>query len=552
MQTFILILILIAITIILVFIHELGHFLAAKYSGVYVGEFAVGFGPKLFQFKYKETYYSLRILPFGGYVSLLTDEIVSKIEEAKQQLDSNPEIYEQLVKQIKPYDLEQDFSSMKTYEKSSYFQKSLIVLAGVTLNLILSFIVLLGTYGIQGKVYNTNMIYTDTNLTMSPFLANVQDSTVVYNITNQNPNFKYCNTEITLGCLTDELLGKDDYDLVYNQMTTSFYQNFNFLIIKDKDSTKIDQSSHSISEIINPEKKDISNGITLEDSLNSYDKVFEMADSKNNIYYGYDQTRDIINDIFDGSTLKIYYKPRLALEVLPKKGGETSLLSYSPEVGNQPITLQTSDSIYRTLMYTIDNNGVNYGSNEIDYADTIKYEGLVYNPYSQMNELWYSVEIKLPDYINSSESIEVNGYDIYSMNMFIDNVFRLNFTNELSGGDAFINALTDTFKYMATPYAAIFSQPDLSIHVQGKNETQSGYQYMNFNIALAALSSMLILFNMLPIPPLDGYKFYEATYEKLRKKEISQETKIKMNKYGWSFIMIITVVLIVVPFFVYF
>lgn len=58
----------------LVFIHELGHFLLAKRSGILVREFAIGFGPKLFSKRYGETLYSLRILPLGGYVRMAGED----------------------------------------------------------------------------------------------------------------------------------------------------------------------------------------------------------------------------------------------------------------------------------------------------------------------------------------------------------------------------------------------------------------------------------------------------------------------------------------------
>lgn len=50
--------------------HEGGHFVAAKLSGVQVNEFALGMGPKLFSFKKGETQYSFRLLPIGGYCSM--------------------------------------------------------------------------------------------------------------------------------------------------------------------------------------------------------------------------------------------------------------------------------------------------------------------------------------------------------------------------------------------------------------------------------------------------------------------------------------------------
>jgi regulator of sigma E protease len=54
----------------LIFIHEGGHFLAARLFKVKVEEFSIGFGPKIFSKKGKETNYSLSLIPFGGYVKM--------------------------------------------------------------------------------------------------------------------------------------------------------------------------------------------------------------------------------------------------------------------------------------------------------------------------------------------------------------------------------------------------------------------------------------------------------------------------------------------------
>ncbi|WP_123054053.1 M50 family metallopeptidase [Clostridium sp. JN-1] len=58
----------------LILIHELGHFTLAKLNGVKVEEFAIGMGPQLFKINGKETLYSIRILPIGGYVKMLGEE----------------------------------------------------------------------------------------------------------------------------------------------------------------------------------------------------------------------------------------------------------------------------------------------------------------------------------------------------------------------------------------------------------------------------------------------------------------------------------------------
>ncbi|NLM62770.1 MAG: RIP metalloprotease RseP [Mollicutes bacterium] len=60
-----------------IFIHELGHFIFAKKAGIYVYEFSLGMGPKIFEFNRKndETTYSIRLFPIGGYVSMSGEEV---------------------------------------------------------------------------------------------------------------------------------------------------------------------------------------------------------------------------------------------------------------------------------------------------------------------------------------------------------------------------------------------------------------------------------------------------------------------------------------------
>lgn len=59
----------------IVFVHEFGHFIFAKINGVYVYEFAIGMGPKLFSKKGKETEYSIRLIPIGGFCQLAGEDV---------------------------------------------------------------------------------------------------------------------------------------------------------------------------------------------------------------------------------------------------------------------------------------------------------------------------------------------------------------------------------------------------------------------------------------------------------------------------------------------
>ncbi len=72
----------IALFLLLVIIHEFGHFIAAKAVGVRVNEFAVGFGPKLFKKKIGETVYALNLVPLGGYCAMEGEDEDSDDERA--------------------------------------------------------------------------------------------------------------------------------------------------------------------------------------------------------------------------------------------------------------------------------------------------------------------------------------------------------------------------------------------------------------------------------------------------------------------------------------
>ncbi len=75
-------LIAILLFLVLIVIHEFGHFIAAKLMGVRVNEFAVGFGPKLFSKKWGETKYALNLIPLGGYCTMEGEDEESTDERA--------------------------------------------------------------------------------------------------------------------------------------------------------------------------------------------------------------------------------------------------------------------------------------------------------------------------------------------------------------------------------------------------------------------------------------------------------------------------------------
>lgn len=111
--------------LILIVIHEFGHFIAAKLLGVRVNEFAVGFGPKLFSYKGQETTYKLNLVPLGGYCAMEGEDESSSDERA--------------------------FCNKKPW------RRFLIVSMGAIFNIILGFI-LIGCMLIPTKVYTTTTV----------------------------------------------------------------------------------------------------------------------------------------------------------------------------------------------------------------------------------------------------------------------------------------------------------------------------------------------------------------------------------------------------------
>ena len=137
-----------------IFVHELGHFVVAKLCGVRCDKFYLGFdiaGYKLFKFKKGETEYGIGILPLGGYVKMLGQEdnparLKEEIEKAKEAGKSEIEDADG-----KKVDLETAQAAL--YDPRSYLAKSVpqrmaIISAGVIMNLIFAFIVAVIAFGL--------------------------------------------------------------------------------------------------------------------------------------------------------------------------------------------------------------------------------------------------------------------------------------------------------------------------------------------------------------------------------------------------------------------
>ena len=98
----------------LIFVHELGHFLAAKASGVQVNEFAIFMGPALVKWQRGETQYSIRCIPIGGYCAM----------EGEDEDTDNP----------------------RSFQKAAWWKRLIILVAGAGMNFIAGFLIFAALY----------------------------------------------------------------------------------------------------------------------------------------------------------------------------------------------------------------------------------------------------------------------------------------------------------------------------------------------------------------------------------------------------------------------
>lgn len=141
---------------VVVFIHEFGHFIFAKKAGVYVYEFSIGMGPRIFKFNRKpkkkmvngkevevvdETDYCIRLFPIGGFVQMAGEEV----------------------------EVDEKIPEDKRLQSKKWHQRFMVMVAGVMNNFILAFIILL-IIGWTNNVSLNSTLASDINTELYPNL----------------------------------------------------------------------------------------------------------------------------------------------------------------------------------------------------------------------------------------------------------------------------------------------------------------------------------------------------------------------------------------------
>ena len=114
----------------LIFVHELGHFVAAKLSGVRVNEFSMFMGPAIFKKQVGETLYSLRTIPLGGYCAM----------EGENEDTDDP----------------------RSFQKAAWWKRLIILVAGAFMNLLAGVIIFMCLFLPQKEIVQPKIMeFTD-------------------------------------------------------------------------------------------------------------------------------------------------------------------------------------------------------------------------------------------------------------------------------------------------------------------------------------------------------------------------------------------------------
>ena len=155
-----------------VFVHELGHFLAAKAVGVYAPRFSIGFGPALWRRRWGETEYVLALLPLGGYVRMASnqDQATAFLEGGSEDravpetgangappMVTGSEGKDWDPNAMKPFG-PKPIPDHRWFESKPLVARLFILIAGVTMNVLLAFVIEIGTLSAYGRQYTPAVV----------------------------------------------------------------------------------------------------------------------------------------------------------------------------------------------------------------------------------------------------------------------------------------------------------------------------------------------------------------------------------------------------------
>lgn len=223
----------------IIFIHEFGHFITAKKSGIKVNEFSLGMGPKIFSFGKGETKYSLRIFPIGGFCAM----------EGEDEESPEP----------------------RAFNNAKVWKRMIVIIAGAVMNIILGF-VLMFVVVVQQDSYSSTEVQSFPATSFSS-CTGLQSGDVIKEIngygisTSMDFNYPISTAKLkTVDGSTLEIYKEDCGNNLYNMAVK---------IVQDKNNKLSDETVSKVNELLSKSSSEIVKANSKEDAYSIYEKYYK-------------------------------------------------------------------------------------------------------------------------------------------------------------------------------------------------------------------------------------------------------------------------------------
>ena len=263
----------------IIFIHEFGHFITAKKSGIKVNEFSLGMGPKIFSFGKGETKYSLRVFPIGGFCAM----------EGEDEESPEP----------------------RAFNNAKVWKRMIVIIAGAVMNIILGF-VLMFVVVVQQDAYSSTEVQSFPATSFSS-CTGLQSGDVIKEIngygisTSMDFNYPISTAELkTVDGSTLEIYKEDCGNNLYNIAVS---------LVQDKNNKLSDEQVSKVNELLSKSTNDIVKAKSKEDAFSVYENYYKEINDACGI-------KDYkVEKIVEKETRKRY-----TADILVERNGEEKLL----------------------------------------------------------------------------------------------------------------------------------------------------------------------------------------------------------------------------------
>ena len=471
---------------ILIMIHEAGHLIAAKIFKVYCFEYSIGFGPKLLRVKRKkgETYFALRAIPFGGFVSMYgedSDELPDGIEYIPPE------------------------RSLKGIKK---WKRAIILVAGVTMNAVLAMVLFFTAELLpQKQIY---LRYAEVSEGSVAYNAGIREDTTLHFY--DGTRIYYANDDNWSEVYIKHYNADKEY--ISSEKLTAFEYS-----IYDLNATQLTDNAYF----------SFSNGAEIETPL-----IKRKGLTGGSTYYldgGELKTReDVSNSLNEG------------LYPFTKKGVMTYSDSTTKKVA---VLLNTKDLSFKHRSY--DDLVVYYEINDkvaIDYSKPIslndeKVVSISFPFYKLTEEGRDEIPLTLNKVDGKMQSLGMQSYIYHYQNNYGQAV-KESFMDFGNASTLIARSLGNLF--IGKGWNEVGGV--IAMYSQTTNVlTNYGAEY--FIQIWAIISVNLAIFNLLPFPGLDGWQLLVLVVEAVAHKEIPQKVKSIVQIVGISLLLLLMAVVLV-------